>query len=62
MYTQTKGLMAVKDGRVWEYTDDVTGGNWSEQAHNGDIIYISSELTVSLLEWYMGSQTGNYEW
>lgn len=26
MYTQTKGLMAVKDGRVWEYTDDVTGG------------------------------------
>lgn len=48
MYTQTKGLMAVKDGRVWEYTDDVTGGNWSEQAHNVDIIYISSELTVSL--------------
>lgn len=48
MYTQTKGLMAVKDGRVWEYTDDVTGGNWSEQAHNVDFIYVSSELTVSL--------------
>lgn len=54
MYTQTKGLMAVSDGRVWGYTDDIMGSNWSEVAHNVDIIYVSSELTVSPLEWYMG--------